>query len=393
MHDNPDSNAPPASLEADYFDGKTARRHRVAISTADGRLRVAPDPASGLPAFELPLADVKWPERTRHGARIARLPGNASLQSVNAVQWDAWYSSYVSADSLVVHAQQSWRGTLVALALLLVVLAGMYTRGLPWAARGMAGLIPAQVDTLIGAQTLDSLDGRLLSRSRLPEADQQRLRAAFAEAARKTWGAATPAFQLEFRSGHVGGRVPAQGQDTRPGAEPAGDSATAPQPKPEAKRRAPGLGPNALALPGGIIIVTDELVELVRDDDAVIGVLGHELGHVRRRHVMRQLVQVAALGAVASVAFGDYGTLITTAPVILASMGYSRDAEREADDDAVRLLQATGRSPLAMVKFFEAMRAPGGGTDDSDAGLGIALSSHPADAERIARFRAAAAAR
>ena len=91
------------------------------------------------------------------------------------------------------------------------------------------------------------------------------------------------------------------------------------------------------------------------NDDAVLGVLAHEFGHVRLRHAMRQLVQVSAVGFAVSVAFGDYGTLIGSAPVLLATLGYSRDAEREADAESVRLMRAVGISPRVMVGFFEAI--------------------------------------
>ena len=70
---------------------------------------------------------------------------------------------------------------------------------------------------------------------------------------------------------------------------------------------------------------------------------------------MRQLVQASAVGFAVSVAFGDYGTLIGSAPVLLATLGYSRDAEREADAEALRLMRAAGIPPRAMVGFFEAI--------------------------------------
>src|SRR5690606_15157282 len=55
-----------------------------------------------------------------------------------------------------------------------------------------------------------------------------------------------------------------------------------------------GLGANAFALPGGAIVVTDGLVEAARaaglQDDAIAGVLAHEIGHVAHRHTTRMLV-------------------------------------------------------------------------------------------------------
>ncbi len=126
---------------------------------------------------------------------------------------------------------------------------------------------------------------------------------------------------------------------------------------------------------------------------------------------MRLLGQTTLLGAATSVAFGDFSTLLAGVPALLGQLGYSRDLEREADDDAIAFLHANGISPLVMITMFEALARPAGAQPGAAAasapeplsapdaasapeapaqGLGIAFSSHPADAERIARFRNAA---
>ncbi len=48
------------------------------------------------------------------------------------------------------------------------------------------------------------------------------------------------------------------------------------------------VGANAFALPSGIVVMTDELVELAKTDDELVAVLAHEIGHVRGRHALRQ---------------------------------------------------------------------------------------------------------
>ena len=110
---------------------------------------------------------------------------------------------------------------------------------------------------------------------------------------------------------------------------------------------------------------------------------------------MRQLVQVSAVGFAVSVAFGDYGTLIGSAPVLLATLGYSRDAEREADagigaPDARRrhLAARDGRLLRGACERWRGAQKRAGLDDDA---IGLAFSSHPATAERIAFFRDAAA--
>ncbi len=351
------------SIEARYFDGRSSQRHRAHLQVLGDVLHIAPAEAlegeASFAPLTLPLSQVRWPERTRHGGRLAQLPGGASLQAEDVAAWDAWVAQQVGLhESPVVRAQQTWRGVTIAFALLLGALGAMYLWGLPALARGVTAMVPQRVDALIGQQALASLDQELLAPSRLAPAEQARLRAAFTQMVKHSHADDAPPWQLEFRRGH--------------------DSE---------------LGPNALALPGGTIVLTDELVGLMPGDtDAVLGVLGHEFGHVRLRHGVRQLVQASAVGFAVSVAFGDYGTLVTTAPVVLATLGYSRAAEREADDESVRLMRAAGISPRVMVGFFEAMQRWRSAQQDKKGGpMGIAFSTHPATAERIDFFRNAAA--
>jgi Zn-dependent protease with chaperone function len=347
------------SLDVRYFDGCSSKPHAARLRVQDDCLTVVPLPGETFPPLTVSLAQVRWPERTRHGGRIAQLPQGASVQALDAGDWDAWMVREGLRESWIVGAQQSWRGVAIAFVLLVAGLGASYQWALPWMARGLTALVPAQVDRAIGEQVLESLDQSLLEPSALARADQERIRAAFVEMVQTTHVGDAPTWKLEFRRSR------------------------------DASQK---LGPNALALPGGTIVLTDELLALMPgDDDAVLGVLAHEFGHVRQRHAMRQLVQVSAIGFAASVAVGDYGTLISSAPVLLASLGYSRDAEREADAESLRLMRAAGIPPRAMVAFFEAVErwreaAQTGGGSGGDL-LGLAFSSHPATAERIAYFR------
>ena len=85
--------------------------------------------------------------------------------------------------------------------------------------------------------------------------------------------------------------------------------------------------------------------------------------------------------------------VLAAIPALVGQMAYSRDAEREADAHSVRLMRAGGIAPAAMVEFFERARAWRDSDDGRKLGAGfdpgIAFSSHPADAERIAFFREA----
>lgn len=334
-------------LPVDYFDGRSARAvparlgfdgAQLVLQAGDTQRRYAPH-------------TLRWPERTRHGARVAELPDGGSLHCADAAAWDAFARRCGRRDALVVRAQQSWRWVLASAAATLVLLAALYVWGVPAAARAALAVVPTEVDRQIGAGVLAQLDEQILQPTQLPPERRQRIRAAFEQALAAQPAGSVPAHRLEFRRSKI--------------------------------------GPNALALPDGTIVLTDELAALAGDDlELLTGVLAHELGHVRERHGMRLLLQAGAVGLLASLVVGDFNSLLAAAPVLLGQAGYSRDAEREADAQAVQVLRAAGLSPLAMVRFFEKMAARERSQDGS--GLGIAIASHPADEERIQFFRDAA---
>lgn len=336
-----------SSLVVDYFDGHSARPKRVVLQIANGQLCLR---GEGV-ARAVPLDEVQWPERTRHGARITHFADGGSLHTREVAAWDAWAAGSGVRESVVVRAQQSWRALALALLLLVAGIGAGYRWGLPWAARGVLLMVPASVDASLGDSAYQSLAEEMLKPSALPAAERERLRRAFEQALHRAYPAGAPPHRLQFHRSR--------------------------------------LGPNAFALPGGTIVMTDELVKLVGGDaEVVVGVLAHELGHVEQRHGMRMLVQAGVLAAVASVAFGDFSGWLATAPVVLGQAAYSRDAEREADQTSIRILRAAGLSPLAMVRFFGRLAQERDGAGEG--GFGIAFSSHPADEERIRVFREAA---
>jgi Zn-dependent protease with chaperone function len=358
----------PAALTAEYFDGLSARAHPVRLSRKGDALHIE---GAGIDT-EFSLDDLEWPERTRHGTRVVQLGDGASLQADDSEAWDEFARDCGRSDSTVVRAQQSWRWVLASLALVVMLLAAAYQWGVPSAARAAVVLVPLRVETEIGASALQSLDGSLLQPSRLPLERQLLLRVGLERVLSAQPAGTVPAHRLEFRSSRI--------------------------------------GPNAFALPGGTVVMTDELVDLLGGDVQVIaGVLAHELGHVQHRHGVRLLLQAGAIGAVASVVLGDFSSLLAAAPVVLGQAAYSRDAEREADAHAVKVLRNAGISPAVMVTFFakiaQFQRDKRGRPDkppaepssgeprESPSWLGIAIASHPADAQRVRFFQDAAGGR
>ena len=121
---------------------------------------------------------------------------------------------------------------------------------------------------------------------------------------------------------------------------------------------------NAFAIPGGYVYVTRQLMALMNDEAELAGVLGHEVGHVAAQHSKKR--QSAAtrnsilgvLGAVLGSAIGDSGGLLgglggllqsnSMRVAQLATLGFSRSQELEADQLGVQYLRSAGYDPMAL---------------------------------------------
>jgi Zn-dependent protease with chaperone function len=144
---------------------------------------------------------------------------------------------------------------------------------------------------------------------------------------------------------------------------------------------------NAAALPGGNIVIFDELLTQADGPDEVAGVLAHEIAHIRRRHVTQALIREYGFGAFIAALGGSAGSKID----LLDSLHYSRGAEAEADSDAIATLRRADISPLPTARFFDRLGRQEKSLGRAGAGLQY-LSTHPLSAGREQRFRGSAVA-
>jgi Zn-dependent protease with chaperone function len=150
---------------------------------------------------------------------------------------------------------------------------------------------------------------------------------------------------------------------------------------------------NAFALPGGHVVLHSGLLLRAERPEEVLGVLGHEVAHVTRRHSLREIIQSAGLVLLAQALFGDLEGLLALAAeggTRLLDLRFSRDFEREADDAGWEYLTTAGIDPTGLISFFEKLKADerdqlGSAADAADT-LSF-LSTHPASQERIERLR------
>ena len=135
---------------------------------------------------------------------------------------------------------------------------------------------------------------------------------------------------------------------------------------------------NAFALPGGNIVVHTGLLSASDRPEEVLGVLGHEIAHVTRRHGIRRVADSLSTRILIGVLLG--GTDIPAgwidAGTGLITLSYSRDQESEADDVGWDYLVAANIDPRGLKEFFDKLHDHGGLTPPE------LLSTHPAPDNR-----------
>ena len=119
--------------------------------------------------------------------------------------------------------------------------------------------------------------------------------------------------------------------------------------------KVPGAGVNAFAFPGGPIVVTQELVELLEDDE-VLAIIGHEIGHIEHRHSLQNLIQIMGLIVVVSTIFGSYDSVIEelVGVVGIQYLIYSnQDFELEADQFSGDIISRVGLPEDATIRAMK----------------------------------------
>lgn len=150
--------------------------------------------------------------------------------------------------------------------------------------------------------------------------------------------------------------------------------------------------PNAFALPGGAIMLTEGLLDLVESENELAFVLAHELGHFAGRDHLRGLGRSLAVGlSLAVVTGGSSGDALPLLAANLTQLGFARDQESEADRFALELVEREYGHAGGATDFFEkldALRQSG-----ASERLGAWFLTHPLSRDRIAALELAAGRR
>lgn len=332
-------------IEAGYYDGETSRRHAVRLKASPLGIDLIADSGTR----HIARRDIRVSEPLGGAPRTLTFPDGSYCEAPQGAELNALLAALQHSDGAVARWQKSWRLAAAGVIAMLVLLAAGYRWGLPWVAEQTAPLVPPAVVIAMSDQVLKALDGRMLVPSQLPAERRQAIADGFQ---RITAGdTALAGSRLLFRS-------------------------------------APRVGANAFALPDGQIVLFDELVSLADTDEEVLGVLAHELAHVKFRHGLRQLIQSSVVAAIVASYFGDVSSLLSGLSALLLESKYSRDFELEADAFGASMMRKSGRSAEGLALMLEKMeRAHEKGAPSTQSSADW-LSSHPDTAERIARLRA-----
>lgn len=289
-----------------YFDGKTAKRHRVSIrfdgheltivdTVTDtetvyprGRFRLAP--ALGKTSRVILFDDGAKCETADHDAfsRFEALTGGNRLAGI-------------------IHLlEQRWQLVMVCFCFLVISVWLFTAYGIPHLAKVIAENIPAPLINSISDDALTIMDKQIFNPSALSEEKRNEIRKQVAELEKAI--ASGHQYRIEFRN-------------------------------------APKIGANAFALPSGTLIVTDDLVELIEEKRELTGILLHEMGHVEQRHGLRMVLQNTGVFFLISALAGDMVSITSVAgalPTLLVESGYSRTFETEADRYAAEFFLERG---------------------------------------------------
>lgn len=143
---------------------------------------------------------------------------------------------------------------------------------------------------------------------------------------------------------------------------------------------------NAFALPGGQIFITMGLLNMLKTEDELAGVLGHEIGHVIGRHSAEHMAKeeltqgLVSAGTIATMDPNNPGMQNAIAQYIgsVINMKYGREDELEADRFGVKYLFETGYNPEAQIEVMEVLKKASSGQNPPEF-----LSTHPNPDNRI----------
>ncbi len=232
-----------------------------------------------------------------------------------------WRRSGAQKQKLLALLETNPLSVLIALVMTPLVFWWIVTKGIPAAVNQTVEFIPQAIPDRMGEETLYMLDRLSLDKTALSAAEIARVR--------NLWQGALTELQLPTEKFALHFRASEQ------------------------------IGANALALPNGSVVITDDLVKLLgQHPQAMLSVLLHEIGHVEHRHSLKLVAQSLSTSILFAVFFGDIqgaGEMVLGASSSLLQNAFSREMEAQADAYSFDKLETLDISPAVFAEAMEAL--------------------------------------
>ena len=132
---------------------------------------------------------------------------------------------------------------------------------------------------------------------------------------------------------------------------------------------------NAFATTGGFVYVNTGLIKAADNEAELASVLGHEMGHIEGKHLLKQMRERAAINGLASVTGLSKSKAVALGVQLALNLPHSRQDEYDADRRGLRTIARTGYAQSAMVSFMKKLQG--------SSSLPTFLSTHPGASDRI----------
>lgn len=325
----------------EYYDGKSSRAYPSIITVYESVLSIQYSDVR----FDVPLSNITIDPTVGSAQSIIRLSGDAEIHSSDrdAVRKLEIKLNHSTPENLARHLENKLLYAASALILTIAIIASILRWGLPTLAQHAAMVFPESAEAKVATETLQALDNLYLNPSTLNLHRQNELTK---ELKFLCTTQECPSYELLFRNSKT-------------------------------------IGANAFALPGNKLVITDQLIEKSKNDEEILAVLAHELGHIKHKHILRMMLQSIGSGVVLVLITGDishYSDLAAGVPALLLQQGYSRDMEDEADNFALNFLIKAHIPPHRFADILLRI------DPESNTSSTTLFSSHPDTRERIKPF-------
>ena len=333
-------------FSAIYFDGQKSKPQSVSVLIDEEGLLTL----KGLAEIKVyQWEDVKVSSQIGSISRSLYFPDGSKCETnAHATINELLARSKRDLSSRLLHVLESRLKYVIVATVFVIAFSGlMIVFGIPALASKVAYSLPPSVDASLANGSMELLDKFYMDPSVLPQETQTRLIAKFEQMVKTSEDEHD--YELLFRSSEI-------------------------------------FGPNAFALPSGTIVLTDQLVDLAENDEELISIMAHEIGHVVHRHSMRSVLQNSAVALVLIAVTGDAfssSAFSAALPLLLIQAKFSREFENEADHYSYDYLV---KNNLDLHHFANILQRI---TDDQSLEIEESfkyLSTHPITSERIKKF-------